>query len=267
MARSETDHSHGTLRCYKILSNNRIKVSKLTSITQHRTHTTNQSFFQKHGIKLIAALFWLTIVAVSWWTIQKNSLSPETIAENIVALLSGSLLGPLIYIGIYWLRPLIFFPSTILTALGGFLFGPIGILYTIIGGNGSAMVAYTVGRFFGEDTLDGQSDSTLMQKYATRMRENSFETILILRLILLPYDLVNYFSGLLKINWLPFLLATAIGSIPGTISVTLLGNSFGTLEQLMQGEFALSPFALIGSVLFIIISILLSRYFKQRETK
>lgn len=47
---------------------------------------------------------------------------------------------------------------------------------------------------------------------------NSFETVLIMRFIFLPYDLVNYLAGILRIDLKAFILATLLGSIPGTIA-------------------------------------------------
>ncbi len=67
------------------------------------------------------------------------------------------------------------------------------------------------------------------------MRDNSFETVLIMRLLFLPYDLVNYASGILRLRWLPFLLATALGSLPGTVSFVLLGASIDTVDDGLGG--------------------------------
>lgn len=223
-------------------------------------------FWQKHGARLAALAFWLIVVGGYYWYARQNDLTLQDSIIQISNGLTGSLFGPLLYILLYAVRPLIFFPATILTVLGGFLFGPIGILYTIIGSNSSAMVAYTVGRYFGQGVLEGNDDAGRVQQYTRRMRENSFETVLIMRLVFLPYDLVNYAAGFLKINWKAFLLATAIGSVPGTISFVLLGTSFGTLEDLLNGQIKLNPAALLLSVGLIGASLVLSRYLKKRET-
>lgn len=224
-----------------------------------------RSFWQKHGAKLASLAFWLIVVGGYYLYARQNNLTLQDSIIQISNWLTGSLFGPLLYILLYAVRPLIFFPATILTVLGGFLFGPIGILYTIIGSNSSAMVAYGVGRYFGQGVLEGNDDAGRVQQYARRMRENSFETVLIMRLVFLPYDLVNYAAGFLKINWKAFLLATAIGSVPGTISFVLLGTSFGTLEDLLNGQIKLNPAALLLSVGLIGVSLALSRYLKKRE--
>ncbi|MCP4424235.1 MAG: TVP38/TMEM64 family protein [Chloroflexi bacterium] len=235
--------------------------SKLTRDSQK-----NVSFLQRHGSKLIALVFWLILLGGYWFFAQKNDLTLADSTRRLATAVTHNIFGPIFFIVIYWLRPLIFFPATILTVLGGFLFGPIGILYTVIGSNGSALIAYLVGRFFGKGVLDDEESGGLIQRYSARMREDSFETVLIMRLIFLPYDLVNYFSGFLKIHWLPFLLGTAVGSIPGTASFTLLGTSFGTLDELLNGELQINPLALGASVALILGSIAISRAMKRKES-
>lgn len=241
----------------------------MTSSTSENTSPDKPtpSFLSRHGQKMVALAFWLLLLGAYWYYVKSNDLTLADSAENIAVLLTTSAYGPLLYIILYWLRPLIFFPATILTVLGGFLFGPIGIIYTIIGANGSAMVAFTVGYFFGQGILEDNEDSAgFIQKYTTRMRDNSFETVLLMRLIFLPYDLVNYSAGFLRIRWLPFLLATAIGSLPGTISFVLLGSSFGTLDELLAGELKVNPPVLVASIVLILVSIAASRVLKKRES-
>ena len=109
------------------------------------------TFLQQHGTKLLALLFWGALVGGYYLYANANNLTLADSLQLIVDFLTASLLGPVFYMVIYALRPLIFFPATVLTLLGGFLFGPIGILWTIIGSNASALVAYTVGRYFGQD--------------------------------------------------------------------------------------------------------------------
>jgi len=240
----------------------------LTSSTSKNNSPSFTSLLRRHGQKLGALLFWLLLCGGYAWYVRQHHLTLSGAAAELAVWLTGSPMGPVLYILIYWLRPLIFFPATILTVLGGFLFGPWGILYTVIGANGSALVAYWIGRFFGQGILAGDAASdSVVQRYAARMRENSFETVLVMRLIFLPYDLVNYAAGFLRIRWLPFLLATAVGSIPGTISFVLLGASFGTLDELLAGELKLNPLALAASAVLIVVSIAASRLLKRREQK
>jgi len=237
-------------------------------MTVSSTMAKKKSFWQMHGTKLVALAFWLALLGGYWWYARANALTPAESLQLLATFLAGSVLGGLAYVVIYVLRPLLFFPATILTLLGGFLFGPVwGVVYVVIGSNGSALAAYFVARFFGQDVLQEQEDSqSFVNRYAQRLRDNSFETVLLMRLIFLPYDLVHYVAGFLRIDWRAFILATAIGSIPGTISFVLLGSSFGTLEELAAGQVSVNPWALGLSIVLIVGSLIVSRILRRRGT-
>lgn len=213
--------------------------------------------------KAIAFVFWLMVLGGYYGYIRQASLTLEESVSQIAVWLTDSFYGPLLFILLYVVGPLLFFPATILSLLGGFLFGPVGIAYTIIGSNASAMMAYSVGRYFGQGVLEHRMG--FIEHYAQRIRENSFETILIMHLLFMPYELVNYAGGFFQIQWKAFLMATALGSLPATISIVLMGASFGSLEELMVGEIHLNPGMLGTSIFLISAGIALSQYLKKRE--
>jgi len=220
-------------------------------------------FMKKHGQKLIALVFWVLLIAAYQWYAITNELSPLEVVQRLLGFLNQGLWGPIIYIVLYTIRPLILFPSTLLTLAGGFVFGPIlGIVYTIIASNLSSTVAFYVGRYFGKDLLQDDQSDTLVQRYARRMRENSFETVMIMRFIFLPYDAVSYLAGFLNIKFWPFIVATALGSIPGTIAFVGFGAS---IESFTGTVPKINPITLGFSMVIFIVSIVLSRIFKKRE--
>jgi len=162
------------------------------------------------------------------------------------------------------LRPLLLFPATLLTIAAGFVFGPIlGVVLIVIGSNASALLAYVVGRFFGQGLLSEGKAGGIVQRYTTRLREHSFETVFLLRLLFAPYDLVNYLAGFLRIRWVPFIVATALGALPGTLAFTLFGAS---IERFDGGIPALNPWVLAASVALFLVSLSLSRIIKRRST-
>lgn len=230
----------------------------------------NQSFLSRNWQKLFAVVIWVALVGGFFAYIQVNNLSLAEALLNIVRLMQTPY-GPLIYLLIYAVRPLAFFSATVLTLAAGSIFGPIlGVLYTIVASNTSATVAYFLGQFLGQGVLssDKSDSSGLIQRYADRMRNNSFETILIMRFIFLPYDLVNYLAGFLRINYKSFILATILGSIPGTFTFVLAGASV-PIDDIVMGGFQpqLDIWFLVASGGLFLASLGLSRYFKQREAK
>ena len=216
--------------------------------------------------KLLGLAIWLALVVAYWQTTRASGITPAQTVQRLVAFMGGSALGVIIYVLAYVLRPVLFFPATLLTLAAGYLYGPFfGVAIVMVASNLSSMVAYFIGRFFGAGILDRSSGTGVLQQYADRLRRNSFETVLVMRFIFLPYDLVSYFSGFLRVRWQGFLLATILGSIPGTISFIMFGASVeggftGALPRLNG-----LPLAVAASMF--IVSLGLSRWFRGREAR
>ena len=165
----------------------------MTDTTTPIIQISEKTFLEKHGSKLPALLFWLGLILAYNWYANTNGLSPLEIVQQILGFMTNSFWGPLIYIVLYAIRPLILFPSTIITLAGGFVFGPVlGVVYTIVASNISSTIAFFVGQYFGEGLFKDDGSDGLLQRYARRMRENSFETVMTMRFIFLPYDMVSY---------------------------------------------------------------------------
>jgi uncharacterized membrane protein YdjX (TVP38/TMEM64 family) len=218
------------------------------------------SWIKQHWQKIILVLFWAVLILAYVMYALNTQQTPLQTLRSLTTFLSQHPLGPLIFILVYTLRPLVLFSASLLTLAGGALFGPVwGIIYTLIGSNLGASLAYLIGRFLGKDALV-QTNSTGIQGYFDRMRQNSFETIFFMRLVFLPYDLVNYAAGFLKIRYLPFILATILGSLPGTVSFVLFGASSGLDKGTPSFDWRI--FAV--SMVIFVASLLISRLLKRR---
>ena len=213
--------------------------------------------------KWVVLAFWLLAFAAYQWYAWQHDLSPLDVVRRLIDFFSAGFYGPLVFILIYILRPLLLFPATLLTIAAGFVFGPIlGVVLIVIGSNASALLAYAIGRFFGQGFLSEGKSGGIVQRYTARMRDHSFETVFIMRLIFVPYDLVNYLAGFLRIHWVPFIVATALGALPGTLAFTLFGAS---IEEFDGGIPSLNPWVLAASVAIFLVSLGLSRLVKRRS--
>lgn len=131
----------------------------------------------------------------------------------------------LIYIILYTVRPLTLFPASLLTIASGLVFGPwYGVLFTIIGENCSANLAFVVARWFGRDWVQARENNDII-KWEAKLSDNGLMTVLIMRLIYLPFDAVNFGCGLTSMRQRDFALGTFIGIMPGLVSFVLLGGS------------------------------------------
>ncbi len=230
--------------------------------------------------RALVVVLWLTIFLV-WRNYQtSNELSTTEAGQRFIDAVDAAWWGVFAYIGVYLVRPLVLFPASVLTVMGGVLFGPwLGVAVVVVAANTSAMIAYGVGRLLGsaaaldvadvddehaapEAVIEADDGPSFVARWSRRLRDNSFETVFIMRLLFLPYDLVNYVCGALRIRWTSFLLATALGSLPGTISFVLLGAS---LERVDQGLDGINPWAIYASVAIFVVSIVISRLLRKRQ--
>lgn len=163
--------------------------------------------------------------------------------------------APLLYIIAYTLQPFAFLPSAVFTVLAGSIFGfwP-ALCYTIIGANFSASAVYGTGRVLARPAPGFMSQ---LARWIGPLHRAPFETILFMRLAYFPFDVVNFVSGILKLRYLPFVIATAIGSIPGIATLTALGTAVSLTSILEEGvSFSMIDLRLVGvSVALFLISI------------
>lgn len=227
------------------------------------------------GAQRIGALTVWVGALVGWrWFQQHEGLSTVETAQRLIDAIDGAWWGLLAYALAYVLRPLLLFPASVITVAAGLLFGPVvGVLIVILAANASALVAYGVGRLLAGERSPAEGDEDianphaaeqagLIARWGERMRSNSFEAVFVMRLLFLPYDLVNYASGALRIRWTSFLLATVLGTLPGTVAFVLLGAS---IERLDDGLGGVNPWTIVASVALFVVSLAIARVIRSRN--
>ncbi len=169
-------------------------------------------------------LIGIAIGVVIWLSRSVFQIDAEGLRNWI---LSFGFWAPLIYIIIYTVRPLIFFPASVLSIAGGLAFGAwLGTLYTIIGATLGAMLSFIVAKNLGK-SLVRKEWSGNAKKIQAQMEQNGFLYVLLFRLIpVINFDLISYMAAIAKVRFGAFALATLIGIIPGTFAYNFLGSSF-----------------------------------------
>ena len=202
-------------------------------------------------------------MGLAWGYATLRGWGAEELGQAAVTTLDGSVWGPAVYVMLYVARLALLFPATVLTLMGGYLFGPTqGTLWTVLAANLSSVVAYGIGRFFGQRLLgEGPASVGWLSRWRERMARRPFETVLILRLIYAPYDGVSILAGLLALPLRSFLAATVLGTLPGTVQFVLLGAS---LEEFRPAEPAVHGGYLAASLALGVLGWLLARWLRVR---
>lgn len=213
----------------------------------------------KRKRRLVAAVaFWALILLISRQIMLDRNLTFVDAANQLADTLTGTWYGPLLFIFIYILRPLIFFPASLLTLLGGSVFGLFpGFFYILIGGTASAIIPYSVARWFSNDPPQQVTEGSRLRRFIGLLQRNPFQAVLIMRLLYLPYDLVNLLAGSLKIHPAVFFGATLIGNIGGTLAYTGIGASIQ--GDLATQSISFDPALLLFSLAVLIAGLVLSR--------
>jgi pyruvate/2-oxoglutarate dehydrogenase complex dihydrolipoamide dehydrogenase (E3) component/uncharacterized membrane protein YdjX (TVP38/TMEM64 family) len=185
-----------------------------------------RSLLKRNSVRIITATFWL-IGSVSLYLLLK---SIDFNGERVTTILFDLLQSPwgiLLYIALYSVRTLISFSAVVLTVLGGLVYGFWGgLALTLVASNLSSSVAYLLGK-----TVFASEATSPKGSFKHALQKNAFESVLIARFTFFPYDLLSYMCGALRIPFPAFILATAIGSIPGTIAFTSFGASISNISE------------------------------------
>ena len=163
--------------------------------------------------------------ALSW--LLAKTVTPG----KLQALLEG--LGPMAevgYIGLFALLPAFFFPVAVLALASGLLFGLVwGSIYTFLGAILNCSVMFLLARYVGREKVERLIQSKLSPLWQSRLQSlnssGGFLLLIVLRLIpAVPYNLINYAFGLTGMSFRTYILASAIGIIPGTLAFINIGD-------------------------------------------
>lgn len=123
-----------------------------------------------------------------------------------------------------------FVPRPVLNLAAGALFGcPAGLTTALAGTVLSAGLSFGLGRLLGQDALRPLLRARWLTAADRQLSEHGFRSMLTVRLFPgLPFWATNYCAAVSRMGWLPFLLATALGSVPNTAAYALAGARAST---------------------------------------
>lgn len=136
--------------------------------------------------------------------------------------------APVIFAVLYISASPIPFLATFLSAAAGLVFGPLwGTLLAIFSATISGLVPFTLARRLGQEWVESKLQGKKLESiYKKAEGQGAFLFVLLMRLVpIIPWEIQNYIAGLTKTSYPIFMLATALGIIPGTFSLVFLGSS------------------------------------------
>ncbi len=221
-------------------------------------------FFKNNILQIITAIIWISLIV--WFFYMKSTLGIGNleIAQKIYLFVETNAWGPLIYILLYAIRPIVMFPATFMTFMSGALFGPLGgFIYTMIWENMSANFAYFLWRIFWKKLIKPES-SGIFASLQQKLSGESFMPILMTRLLFFPFDLVNYAAGILKVKWRWFFLWTFVWIIPWALMFILAWASVKNASEFDFSKISFDTNLLLIAWGLFIASLILAKYLKKK---
>jgi len=233
----------------------------------------------KKTYKFLPLMVIVFVAIIVWSSGAYNYVTIETLREHqefLSEFVSANLLfSALIYSAIYFVMVSLSIPvATILTLVGGFLFGQwVGLVCVVISASFGGCVIFLSTKFASKmSKKDSKKEAgKWVKKMQKGFAENSFTYMLTLRLLpIIPFVIVNLVAGILQIPLRIFFFGTLIGIIPASfiyISVgvamrELLNQPGFSVSSLLEPQIALS---LSGLGLLALLPIIYKKYFKSKK--
>lgn len=214
-------------------------------------------------------LFFLGLIACGVYLFTWGPLQTYTSPQRLLALLQSARhrwwLPPL-FVLLYAVSGLVAFPGSVMTLVGGALFGVgWGSCWNWLGAMLNALAGFLVARFLGRDAAMRLVGNRLA-RFDQSIERNGFRAIFAMRLVpLFPFNGVNIGAGLTTIRFRDYAAATAIGILPGCIIYTYFAAALltGSIEARRTSYTHLA----IASTLLLLLTTLPRLWTKYRVSK
>lgn len=172
--------------------------------------------------KILRGLFLALLVAgIVLVVVYRDQLDAQALQAWVN---EAGVAAPLLFMLIYAVGTVFFFPGSVLTLAGGALFGPVmGTLINLTGATIGAALAFLVARYLASDWVEEKTGGRLKQ-LKEGVEGEGWRFVAFVRLMpLFPFNLLNYALGLTRIPLLQYVVASWLFMLPGAIAYTYLG--------------------------------------------
>lgn len=169
-----------------------------------------------------------------------DALRRQLLAEGVASVL--------VLFVVMLVHVVIWYPSEVVTAAAGFVYGFwLGLPIVLAGWLISALGSYALGRYGGRPVLARVAGAERLERAERAMARGGWPVLLAARLVpVVPFSLIGLVAGAAHAPVWRFAWTTVVGFLPLSIVVTLLGSrlqSFSATDPLLW--LALVPIALL----------------------
>lgn len=173
---------------------------------------------------------------------------------------SDSAWGPAVFFLAYVVLVVAMLPGTVGTLTAGAVFGfSVGFPLALGAATVGATIAFFVSRLLGRDGVE-QLLGDRLDSIDSWIGKNDFMSIVVLRLMpIVPFNLLNYASGLSRVRPSRYIAGTVLGMIPGTAAVTT------TAAMAADGTPTEFAFAAVGLLVIVLVTTYAGRRYVAKQ--
>jgi uncharacterized membrane protein YdjX (TVP38/TMEM64 family) len=181
----------------------------------------------------LAAIAVIGALVAAWWLLPVASW----IEAFRVWVAEQGIWGHVIFAAVYAIATVALAPGALLTLAAGVAFGLQGFPTVIIGATIGAALAFLIGRYFARAWVERQIETSRIFLAIDRaVAEDGWKIVGLMRLSpLVPFNLQNYFFGVTKVGFWPYLITTFFGIMPGALLYVWIG-SLGAAAGASSGD-------------------------------
>lgn len=146
--------------------------------------------------------------------------------QLVASVESWGIFAPLLYILLQIIQTVAApIPGQLVGSVGGFLFGPWGILWTTVGSLIGCWIVFKLARRFGRPLLEKIFKKSVVAKFDFILKAKSASLILFAIFLLpgFPDDVVCYIAGLTSVPIPKLMLLVALGRLPTIVMTNFIG--------------------------------------------
>ncbi len=198
--------------------------------------------------------------------------------EHVSAWLGGlGVIGAALFAVLIAVSSLCLLPASPFIIAASAVFGfSLGLLTSAVGIILGAASGYFLSRLFlRKDVADQLKGRPTFKAIDQAIAEEGWKIVLLLRLCPIPFGLANYLYGLTAIPFLPYLITTFLGAVPGLLLFSHLGSAGKAGLQALAsgnlnkggGEIVLLGLSLAATIVLVVLLPRIARRALEKRTK
>lgn len=214
---------------------------------------------KKIGIIILVAIVFL-LLAIGLCYQFKNT----TVTQWLQMMPKNEFAAAGVILLLYIIKSILFFiPVQVMYVISGMIFSPLhAIIINILGLAVELTLTFYIGRFAGQDLANKMAQKSQRVKKAMQMSNKSNVMVMVVRMIpIFPIEPLSVVFGAVGYTYIPYMVASILGLMPGMIPFALMGNA---AQNPLSKEFMI-PFG--ASLVFASIAIIAYNKYQKKHIK